>query len=253
MTALRRTTAITATIATALALGVTFPTSAFAAGALTLTATPRTSCNAGQSDPFGLVSNGPAPYFAFHCTSGAFELEADVASPATAGQYADAQTVAPAGIIITSATATGSVFYSNSEWTGDSYSNGGGNVWPNGSTTMADPALSSWYWGYQVDCAAAVVHRRWPDQFDLGQADGEREPKPKLDPGGIRQSLVPDHSGGMGLEPSGRPMAAAVRGLGSVRRVQHVRIDWPAPVAWSVGSSEHLRVATVSRPDVVPE
>jgi hypothetical protein len=155
VTALRRTTAITAAIATALALGVTFPTSAFAAGELTLTATPRTSCNAGQWDPFGFVSNGPAPYFSFHCTGGAFELEADVASPASAGQYADAQIVAPSGITITSATVTGSVFYSNSEWAGDSYFNGGGAAWPNGSTNMTDPTVSSWYWGYQVYCAAA--------------------------------------------------------------------------------------------------
>ena len=145
---------MTAMMVVAFAVGAVLPAGA-SAGALTLTATPRTSCNAGQWDPFGFVSNGPGPYFSFHCTGGAFELEADVASPASAGQYSDAQIVAPSGITITSATVTGSVFYSSSEWSGGSYFNGGGAAWPNGSTTMTDPTVSSWYWGYQVYCAAA--------------------------------------------------------------------------------------------------
>ena len=64
----------------------------------------------------------------------------------------EAQINAPAGITITSATATGTVFYSNAGWYGGSYSSTGSTPWPNGSTNMTDPVIASTYWGYQVIC-----------------------------------------------------------------------------------------------------
>jgi hypothetical protein len=146
---------VTAAILALLALGAVFAASASAAGELTLTANPAKVCAAGQPDPFDPIVNGPAPYFSFHCTSGAFELEADVATPASAWQYVEAQINAPPGITINSATATGSVGYSNSGWYGGSYFDGGSTAWPNGSGTMSDPSLSSPYWGYQVVCEAS--------------------------------------------------------------------------------------------------
>lgn len=154
MTGLRRCIAIIATVVASLALGAGFPVGAWAAGELTLTATPRTSCGAGQWDPFGVISTGPAPYFSFKC-AGAFELDADVASPATAWQWVGAQINAPPAITITSATATGYTYYSSGEWYGGSYSQSGSTSWPNGATTMTDPAINSSYWGYQVICMAA--------------------------------------------------------------------------------------------------
>jgi hypothetical protein len=135
-----------------MALGAVSPAGA-RAGELTLIATPRTSCGAGQSDPFDVLSTGPASYFSFRCTTGGFELDADVASPATAWQYVEGQINAPPGITITSATTTGSVYYSNAGWYGGSYFYGGGTPWPS-SANMSDPSFSSSYWGYQVICTA---------------------------------------------------------------------------------------------------
>jgi hypothetical protein len=149
VTAFRRTKAIAANAVAALAVGMGFFASVPIAAGLTLTITPATSCGSGQLDPFLVSSN--APYFTFRC-SGMFGLVGDPLGPAGGGSYAAAQMNAPPGIIITGATATGSVYYSGAGWYGNSYFYGGGTAWQNGQTAMVDPAFGSTYWGYEVQC-----------------------------------------------------------------------------------------------------
>ena len=145
-----------ASVRTGLAMVVVAVVAGLLAGAaraaeLTMTATPASSCRSGPSGPFVVSSN--APYFTFHC-SGTFQLDGDPLGPAAGGSLVEAYITAPAGITITAATVTGSVFYSGAGWGGGSIFNGGGTPWANGWTTMTDPAFASQYWGYEVYCAS---------------------------------------------------------------------------------------------------
>lgn len=117
----------------------------------TVTATPGRWCTPSPWGQFAVASN--ATNFTFRC-SGTFALDGDPVGSALGGSFAVAQINAPPGITITSAIATGSVFYSSAGWAGGSYFAGGGSTWQNGSTTMTDPAFASPYWGYQVVCLA---------------------------------------------------------------------------------------------------
>src|ERR1700733_11813617 len=137
----------------------------FAAGALgiapavtvgfTVNVTP-TATWCGQG-PNQFVSGSNDPYFAFDC-GGEFEVSGDPTGDAAGGDYAAARVDAPPGITITSASTTGNVYYSNaSGWAGNSYFYGGGTAWGNGQTSMSDPAFSSNYWGFEVECVPGAI------------------------------------------------------------------------------------------------
>jgi hypothetical protein len=76
-------------------------------------------------------------------------------TPTPAGGNYWAETVAPPGITITSASVTGaniSNVNNNQGWGGGSFYAGGGSPWYNGQTSEYDGPFNSSYWGFQVVC-----------------------------------------------------------------------------------------------------
>jgi hypothetical protein len=142
----------TVRLAVGLALTVAFTFPSIASG-FTVTFIPNGgSCAPAPSGPFTIVSTDLSHFF-FRCT-GAFEVRADPNGLATAGQAVSAEVVAPRGITITDASATGSIETVGSGWVDTDFFSGGDDQWFGGSA-FRDPPFSSPYWGFQVWCPSA--------------------------------------------------------------------------------------------------
>jgi hypothetical protein len=114
-------------------------------------------CDA-ATDGLFQVSSNDLPYLSFHC-SGILEISGDPSGSASAGQAVNAWVNAPPGIMITGASAAGSVYNLNngSGWVGGSFFSGGGTAWASGTTSMIDSGLASPYWGATVQCASTCT------------------------------------------------------------------------------------------------
>jgi hypothetical protein len=146
-------------------------------------------------------------------------------TPTPAGGNYWAETVAPPGITITSASVTGaniSNVNNNQGWGGGSFYAGGGSPWYNDQTSEYDGPFNSRYWG--LSGCLRLVELQQPRQHLRGRHSTHcrRESGYRTNRHRREQPLVSDESRRIRVESARRSVVYRARGHRPLRGVQHV-------------------------------